>query len=149
MQNLAAALAASIDPVSLMSRIAEQTCVFTPKADGAAVSILTPNNEFVVVSAHGLVASLLGLALPVEDTFQGRAIATGKPQISDETWSDPALTPQVRGIGMRLGIHSLVVIPLMHNDVPIGALSVTSTEPNRFTEADVDAITSICRFISV
>ena len=148
MQNLAAAVAASIDPVSLMSRIAEQTCLFTPKADGAAVSILTPSNEFVVVSAHGLVASLLGLALPVEGTFQGRAIATGQPQISHETSSDPELTSEVREIGNRLGIHSLVVIPLMHNDIAIGALSVTASEPDKFTDSDVIAITSISRFIS-
>ena len=111
MQNITAALAASIDPVSLMSRIAEQICLFTPKADGAAVSILTTDNEFVVVSAYGLVASLLGLALPTEGTFQGRAIATGQPQISHETASDPSLTTRVRDIGNRLNIHSLVVIP--------------------------------------
>ena len=74
MQNITAALAATIDPVSLMSRIAEQTCLFTPKADGAAVSILTADNEFVVVSAHGLVASLLGLVLPTEGTFQGLSL---------------------------------------------------------------------------
>lgn len=148
MQNLTAALAASIDPVSLMSRIAEQTCLFTPKADGAAVSILTPAKEFVVVSAHGLVAPLLGLALPQEGTFQGRAIATGQVQISHETSSDPELTAEVREIGNRLGIHSLVVIPLMHNNIAIGALSVTATEPHKFTDTDIAAITSISRFVS-
>lgn len=148
MQTLAAALAASIDPVSLMSRIAEQTCLFTPKADGAAVSILTPDDEFVVVSAHGLVAPLLGLVLPNAGTFQGRAIATGQPQISHETASDPLLTTQVRDIGKRLNIHSLVVIPLTHNEITIGALSVTSTEATRFNDSDVDAITSISQFIS-
>lgn len=148
MQKLTAVLAASIDPVSLMSRIAEQTCLFTPKADGAAVSIYTPDEEFVVVSAHGLVESLLGLTLPSEGTFQGRAIETGQPQISHETSTDPLLTAQVREIGNRLGIHSLVVIPLMHNDIAVGALSVTATEANRFTDADVAAITSISRFVS-
>ena len=148
MENITAALAASIDPVSLMSRIAEQICLFTPKADGAAVSILTTDNEFVVVSAHGLVASLLGLALPTEGTFQGRAIATGQPQISHETASDPSLTTRVRDIGNRLNIHSLVVIPLTHNGITVGTLSVTSTEANRFNDSDVAAMTSISQFIS-
>ena len=148
MQKLTAVLAASLDPVSLMRRIAEQTCLFTPKADGAAVSLYTLDKEFVVVSAHGLVESLLGLVLPADGTFQGRAIATGQTQVSHETATDPLLTEQVRSIGARLGIHSLVVVPLMHNGIALGALSVTATEPNRFTDADVVAITSISRFIS-
>ncbi|MGK2868874.1 MAG: EAL domain-containing protein [Mycobacterium sp.] len=148
MHKLTTVLAASLDPVSLMSRIAEQTCLFTPKADGAAISIYTHDKKFVVVSAHGLVASLLGLVLPADGTFQGRAIATGQPQVSHETSSDMSLTPQVREIGDRLGIHSLVVIPLMHNGIAIGALSVTATEAHRFNDADVLAITSISQFVS-
>ncbi len=148
MHKLATVLADSLDPVSLMSRIAEQTCLFTPKADGAAISIYTQDEKFVVVSAHGLVASLLGLVLPAEDTFQGRAIATGQPQVSHETSTDMSLTPQVREIGNRLGIHSLVVIPLMHNGAAVGALSVTATEANRFNDADILAITSISEFVS-
>ncbi|CAM3243717.1 EAL domain-containing protein [Mycolicibacterium frederiksbergense] len=148
MHKLTAVLAASLDPVSLMSRIAEQTCLFTPKADGAAISIYTQDKKFVVVSAHGLVASLLGLVLPGEGTFQGRAIATGQPQVSHETSSDMTLTSEVREIGNRLGIHSLVVIPLMHNGIAIGALSVTATEAHRFNDADVLAITSISQFVS-
>ncbi|VEG55856.1 diguanylate phosphodiesterase [Mycolicibacterium aurum] len=111
MGNLIAAVNASIDPGALMRRIAEQMCLFTPKADGAAVSILTPNDEFVVVSAYGLVDSLLGLALPVEGTFQGMAVATGRPQVSVDAPADLSLTPEVRDIGVRLGIHSLVVSP--------------------------------------
>lgn len=148
MHKLATVLAASLDPVSLMSRIAEQTCLFTPKADGAAISIYTQDEKFVVVSAHGLVASLLGLVLPADGTFQGRAIATGQPQVSHETSADMSLTPQVREIGNRLGIHSLVVIPLMHNGVAIGALSVTATEAGRFNDADILVITSISEFVS-
>ncbi|MCF6390218.1 EAL domain-containing protein [Mycobacterium sp. MBM] len=148
MYKLTTVLADSLDPVSLMSRIAEQTCLFTPKADGVAISIYTHDKNFVVVSAHGLVASLLGLVLPAEGTFQGRAIATGEPQVSHETSADPSLTQQVREIGNRLGIHSLVVIPLLHNGSAVGTLSVTATEPNTFNDADVLAITSISRFIS-
>lgn len=148
MRTLTTVLAASLDPVSLMSRIAEQTCLFTPKADGAAISVYTHDRKFVVVSAHGLVASLLGLVLPADGTFQGRAIATGQPQVSHETTSDLSLTPQVREIGNRLGIQSLVVIPLMYNGIAVGALSVTATEAHRFNDADVLAITSISQFVS-
>ncbi len=148
MQEQFAALAASIDPVSLMSRITEQTRLFTPKADGAAISIYTADDQFVVVSAHGLTASLLGLTLPGRGTFQGQAIATGRPKVSHDTPNDPELTDQVRAIGNSLGIRSLAVIPLLHNNVPIGALSLTSTQPHRFTDADLASMVKLSSFMS-
>ncbi len=148
MQKHFASLSASIDPVSLMSRIAVQTCLFTPKAEGTAVSIYTSNDEFVVVSAHGLTASLLGLTLPGQGTFQGRAIATGQPQISHNTPVDPEITDQVRFIGNSLGIRSLAVIPLLHNNIPIGTLSLTATNSHWFTDADIASMVSLSGFMS-
>lgn len=148
MQNLVAAINASIDPSALMQRIAEQMCLLTPKADGAAVSLLTSEDTFVVVSAHGLVRSLLGLTLPREGTFQGRAIATGRPQVSMDPLADPELTEQVRGIGASLGIGSLVVIPLMHRGTGIGALSLTAADKAKFSDRDIAAMEATARFVS-
>lgn len=148
MQNLVAAINASIDPSALMQRIAEQMCLLTPKADGAAVSLLTPEDTFVVVSAHGLVKSLLGLTLPLHGTFQGRAVATGRPQVSLDPLADPELTEEVRAIGARLGIGSLVVIPLLHHGRGIGALSLTAVDTYKFTERDIAAMEATARFVS-
>ncbi|OAN38608.1 EAL domain-containing protein [Mycolicibacterium iranicum] len=148
MRNLIAAVNASIDPAALMRRIAEQMCLFTPKADGAAVSILTPNNEFVVVSAYGVVETLLGLKLPVEGTFQGAAVATGRPQVSVDAPSDATLRPEVRAIGTRLGIRTLVVFPLLHHGSVIGALSITARQPNKFGERDIAAMAATTKFLS-
>ncbi|MFB1299611.1 EAL domain-containing protein [Mycobacterium sp. pW049] len=148
MQSLIAAMNASLDPAALMRRIAEQMCLLTPKAGGAAVSILTSENEFVVVSAHGLVESLLGLSLPREGTMQGRAIATGQPQVSMDALNDSSITEEVREIGARLGIKSLVVIPLLHRAEVIGALSLTASEAFEFNDRDVAAMAASGRFIS-
>ena len=148
MQNLVAAINASIDPSALMQRIAEQMCLLTPKADGAAVSLLTPEDTFVVVSAHGLVESLLGLTLTREGTLQGRAIATGQAQVSMDPLADPDLTDQVRSIGASLGVGSLVVIPLMHHGTGIGALSLTAADKGKFSDRDVAAMEATARFIS-
>ncbi|WP_422743971.1 EAL domain-containing protein [Mycobacterium sp. WMMD1722] len=148
MQNLIAAVNASIDPAALIRRIAEQMLLLTPKADGAAVSILTSHDEFLVVSAHGLVESLLGLTLRRESTYMNRAITTGRPQYSPETSEDPLLTEQIRDIGVRLGIHSLVVIPLSHRGEAIGALSMTAAAAHRFTERDIAAMEAVGRFVS-
>ncbi|HRV67707.1 MAG TPA: EAL domain-containing protein [Candidatus Nanopelagicales bacterium] len=143
-----AAVNASIDPVALMHRIAEQMCLLTPKADGAAVSLLNAENTFVVVSAYGLVESLRGLSLPLDGTFQGRAIATAQPQVSHDALNDPNLSDEVRAIGADLGIQSLVVLPLMHHDSGIGALSLTAVEAHKFTDRDIAAMQATSRFLS-
>lgn len=148
MQNLIAAVNASIDPAALIRRIAEQMLLLTPKADGAAVSILTPHDDFLVVSAHGIVESLLGLTLARDGTYMDRAIATGRPQYAPETTNDPLLTDQIRNIGNQLGISSLVVIPLSHRGEAIGALSMTAAAPRRFTERDIAAMEAAGRFVS-
>lgn len=148
MQSLIAAMNASLDPAALMRRIAEQMCLLAPKAGGAAVSILTSDDEFAVVSAHGLVESLLGLSLPREGTYQGRAIATGQSQVSLDALNDVSLTEEVRAIGRRLGIRSLIVIPLLHRGEAIGALSLTAAEAFKFDDRDVAAMEASGRFIS-
>ncbi|MBB3603070.1 hypothetical protein FHT40_002731 [Mycolicibacterium sp. BK556] len=52
MERLVQALAASMDPVSLMGRIAEQACAFMPKAEGAAITLLRASDDsYVTVSA--------------------------------------------------------------------------------------------------
>ncbi|TRW80317.1 EAL domain-containing protein [Mycolicibacterium sp. 018/SC-01/001] len=147
MQNLVAAINASIDPAALVQRIAEQMCLLTPKADGAAVSLLTADT-FVVVSAHGLVESVLGLTVPRYGSLQGRAIDTGRPQISRDPQTDPDLAESLRTIGKHLDINSLVVIPLMHRGTGIGALSLSATDGAKFTERDVAAMEATARFVS-
>lgn len=139
---------ASLDPAALMRRVAEQMCLIAPKAGGAAVSVLTSEDEFVVVSAHGLVESLRGLSLPREGTLQGRAIATGKPQVSLDAWNDVSLVHEVREIGRKLGIRSLIVIPLLHRGQAIGALSLTAADAFGFNDRDVAAMEASGRFIS-
>lgn len=148
MQSLIAAMNASLDPAALMRRVAEQMCLLAPKAGGAAVSVLTSEDEFVVVSAHGLVESLRGLSLPREGTLQGRAIATGKAQVSLDAWNDVSLIEEVREIGRKLGIKSLIVIPLLHRGEAIGALSLTASDAFAFNKRDVAAMEASGRFIS-
>ena len=63
--SLVQALAASMDSVSLMGRIAEQACAFMGKADGAAVTLLrASDNAYVTVSGHGVLATTPGFVAP-------------------------------------------------------------------------------------
>ncbi len=67
------ALVGSMEPASLMSRVAEQACVFAHKADGAAVTLLrATDNAYVTVSAHGVLATAVGFVVPKRGSLQGR-----------------------------------------------------------------------------
>lgn len=148
MQRLVEALTASINPTLLTRRIAEQTCLFSPKASGAAVSICTPDDCLAVVSAHGAAASQLGRVVPREGTFEARALQSRRPEVVDDAYDDPRLQPAVRTLALDLDIRSWVAIPLYHNDAAIGALSVVATAPFAFDALDINAISSLSRLVS-
>lgn len=149
MERLVQALTASMDPVSLMARVAEQACAFMPKADGAAVTLLrASDNAYVIVSAHGVVADTTGFVVSKQGSFQGLAAEEKRPKLTHDGQADPRLTPRVRAINKQWGTRSWAVIPLMHNDTVIGSLLLASTAPGTFTDADLDAMLAISEFVS-
>lgn len=147
-KRLIAALTASVDPESLLSRIAEQVCTFNPKADGAAVGMLTPNGSFVFASAHGLSAPALGTVVPAVGSFQELALSTRQPQVSRNVAEDSRLPEQTRRLAIEMGIGSWAVIPLFHQHRAVGALSVVATGNDVFDAADIAGLTSVSSFIS-
>lgn len=149
MDRLVQALAASMDPVSLMGRIAEQACAFMPKADGAAVTLLrASDNAYVIVSAHGVIASTTGFVVSKQSSFQGLAARQKRPKLIHDGWTDRRLSPRVRAINKQWGTRSWAVIPLMHNNTAIGSLLLAGTTPGRFTDTDVDAMLAVSEFVS-
>ena len=73
MEKVIQALVGSMEPVSLMSRVAEQACSFAHKADGAAVTLLrATDNAYVTISAHGVLATAVGFVGPKRGSLQGR-----------------------------------------------------------------------------
>jgi EAL domain-containing protein (putative c-di-GMP-specific phosphodiesterase class I) len=148
-ERLVQALAASMDPASLMGRIAEQACAFMPKADGAAVTLLrASDNAYVIVSAHGVVADTTGFVVAKRGSFQGLAADEKRPKLTHDGQVDRRLSPRVRAINRQWGTRSWAVIPLMHNDTVIGSLLLAAAAPGVFTDADLDAMLAISEFAS-
>ncbi len=149
MERLAPALAALMDPVALMSRIAEQACVLMPKADGAAVTLLRASDDtYVTVSGYGVVASAPGFTVPNTTSLQGLAAREKRPMLIADGQVDPRLSPRVRVMNRRWGTRSWAVIPLLHGDDAIGSLLLTARAPGAFDEADVDLMLEISEFVS-
>ncbi|OBI17711.1 hypothetical protein A5712_23285 [Mycobacterium sp. E2327] len=148
-ESLAQALAASMDPVSLMGRIAEQACVFMQKADGAAVTLLrASDNAYVTVSGHGVLATTPGFVVPKQSSIQGLAAREKHPKLIDDAVSDRRLSARVRAMNKQWGTRSWAAIPLMYNDDAIGSLLLAATAPAAFTDTDIDAMLAISEFVS-
>ena len=74
MDQLVRALTTSVDPASLMVRVAEQACAFMANADGAAINLLrASDNSFVTVSASGVLAPAMGFVISQDHSLQGTA----------------------------------------------------------------------------
>jgi EAL domain-containing protein (putative c-di-GMP-specific phosphodiesterase class I) len=148
-ESLVQALAASMDPVSLMGRIAEQACAFMHKADGAAVTLLrASDNAYVTVSGRGVLATTPGFVVPKQGSIQGLAAREKHPQLIDDARVDRRLSERVRAMNKQWGTRSWAAIPLMYNDHIIGSLLLAARAPNAFTDADVDAMLAISEFVS-
>ncbi|CQD15028.1 diguanylate phosphodiesterase [Mycobacterium lentiflavum] len=148
-ESLVQALAASMDPVSLMGRIAEQACAFMQKADGAAVTLLrASDNAYVTVSGHGVLANTPGFVVPKRSSVQGRAARGKHPMLIDDAWVDRRLSARVRAMNKQWGTRSWAAIPLTYNDHAIGSLLLAATATGAFTDTDVDAMLDISQFVS-
>jgi hypothetical protein len=108
LDSLVRALTASMDPVSLMGRIAEQACAFMQKADGAAVTLLrASDNAYVTVSGHGVPATTPGFVVPKQRSIQGLAAREKHPMLMDDARVDRRLSPRVRAMNKQWGTVTL------------------------------------------
>jgi len=149
MERLIQALTASMDPVSLVGRVAEQACAFMPNADGAAVTLLRgSDNAYVTVSAHGLALDATGFVVAKDDSFQGQAAREKRPKLIHDALADSRLSPRVRAVNKQWGTRSWAVIPLMYHGDAIGSLLYASTSVGAFTDADLDALMAVSDFVS-
>ena len=148
-ERLVQALVESMEPVSLMSRIAEQACAFTGKADGAAVTLLRASDDaFVTVSAHGVLATATGFVVPHHGSFQGLAAQEKRPKLIDDALTDQRLSLRVRAMNKQWGTRSWAAIPLLYNGSVIGSLLLAAKNPGAFTDADIDPMLAISEFVS-
>ncbi|MEH3139863.1 MAG: EAL domain-containing protein [Mycobacterium kyogaense] len=149
MQRLVETLAASLDPVSLVRRAAEQMCLYTPAASGAGITLRDPanDNQLLIVAAHGAVSSVLGQSIPRSEAFQQLAMDTRCAQIVHDIGADPRVPLRTKALSAALDIRSWIATPLLRDGEPIGAVSVVAREHNAFDDAAIAAITSLSNFV--
>jgi diguanylate cyclase (GGDEF)-like protein/PAS domain S-box-containing protein len=100
-------------------------------ADGAVVEIIKSDGAVHrAVVGTGAASRALHAVPGPDDPWHGLSGST--PQVCRDTRDDPRVDPEVC---RRLGTRSVITVPLFRRDVRLGAITVTSSRPNAFDNA--------------
>ena len=116
----------------VMTLIAERTPTLV-NADGATIE-LVEGNDIVCKVASGIARPLLGLRLKFDACLSGFCIYAGEPLRCDDATTDPRVD---RDACRRIGLRSMVVMPLKLRLTTLGVLKVMSHQPKKFSPADI------------
>ena len=67
----------------------------------------------------------------------GHMLATRTPHVYEDTQEDELATAAGRVLAKKYGMHGGVLVPLLANDMPIGALAIMDKRIRRFTEDEI------------
>jgi len=119
--------------------IMKRVVVESAKALGAEASsiVLREASEWIVSCAYGYPEEIIGVRFSDEESRHAvLAAKTGRPFVSEDTYRDERLDPEVM---RRYGIRSTIVVPLMVRQEVIGGLAFNyHTAPVTFTAAQID-----------
>ncbi|HXG16460.1 MAG TPA: ATP-binding protein [Calidithermus sp.] len=95
------------------------------------------------------VARFLRLELPLDPdaSAAARAVATGRPVLVNDV--EAATEPVNRDAARAYRVRAFVSVPLRVKDRAFGVLSVSSSAPDRFSEADVDLLSAVANHVAL
>jgi putative methionine-R-sulfoxide reductase with GAF domain len=123
------------EEASLLDKELAQVCVDTD-ATGAAVALLR-GDEMVCHAASGPQAPGIGVRLDPRSGLSGACIQTRQLQQCKDTQTDVRVDGEVC---RRLGVRSVVVLPLVDGDELFGIFEILSPLPNAFSQFDLDIL---------
>jgi two-component system sensor histidine kinase/response regulator len=143
------------DPLDLdtMLNRATAAAVQAVEADGAAVRLLNPaTNQLVVAATYGFSASYLSSAkeIPFGEGIIGQVAQSGQPRVAGRSNDDPWLT-RLRDEGMR----SFICVPLRAGESEgskhpiVGTMAVATRDEHSFSAHEVDLLTTVGNQIGV
>ncbi|MBP0049855.1 GGDEF domain-containing protein [Marinobacterium sp. AK62] len=113
-------------------------------ADGAAIE-LAENNEMVYRAASGIARDHLGLRLKRKNSFSGLSAETGKVMYCPDSERDPHADREAcRKIGMR----SMVAVPLIHGDTCTGVLKAMAKAPEGFDAGKIELLELLSELVA-
>jgi GAF domain-containing protein len=84
-------------------------------------------------AATGEHAPDLGIPLNMRDGLSGACLRTHQSQLCLDTETDPRVDALA---SRRLGVRSMLVVPVLDGDELVGVLEVFATDPEEFVDSD-------------
>ncbi len=120
-----------LDLGGVMQYVVEQTLPLI-NADGAVIE-LAEDGEMVYRAATGIAKDQLGLRLRIDASLSGLSVITGETLFCDDSETDP----RVDSLACRkVGLRSMIVMPLKHKGVTVGVLKAMFVQPRQFNHRD-------------
>ncbi|BDI34416.1 hypothetical protein CCAX7_64670 [Capsulimonas corticalis] len=113
--------------LSIVTRRAQELS----EADGAVVE-MADGDEMVYRSASGSAAQQIGMRLSRHTSLSGRCVGESRVLSCEDSETDPRVN---REACRKVGLRSMVVVPLQFLGQTIGVLKVYSSRPNAFGDA--------------
>jgi signal transduction histidine kinase/DNA-binding response OmpR family regulator/HPt (histidine-containing phosphotransfer) domain-containing protein len=110
-------------------------------ARGAVVE-LVDGAEMVYRAASGAVAQHVGLRLKRAGSLSGQCVAESRILLCGDTEADPRVD---RETCRRIGVRSMICAPLFEDGAAVGVLKVMATEPDAFSDQDVELLGLLAR----
>ncbi len=114
------------------------------KAEGAVVE-LKEDNVLVYRATSGVAEKMLGLRIPLESSLSGLCVTENRPILCRDSESDERVD---REACRRVGLRSMIVVPLLYHNSPVGVLKVLSSRNNCFTMLDAKILNMLSDIIS-
>lgn len=116
----------------------EQACIATG-ASGAAIALVR-EEKIVCLASTGSSAPDIGVCLDPHNGLSGSCVQTRQLQRCSDTETDPRVDSQAC---QRLGVRSIVVLPLMDGNELFGIVEILSSRPNAFDQRDLDTLKAL------
>jgi PAS domain S-box-containing protein len=124
-------VAAQIEPGTLLQVVADRMRDISG-ADGTAIE-LVDGSDLVMRAASGIADAHVGMRLPMDSSLAGLCARTGEVVRCDDTEADARVH---RANARRIGVRSMLAVPLRHRTETVGVLKVYGLQPNAFTDQD-------------
>ena len=126
----------------VLNEVVEQACL-TTGATGAAIA-LERGGEMVCRASSGATAPPLGSRIEAASGLSAECICTHHTQRSDDVLADSRVDTDA---SQRLGIRSVMVMPLLRRDELVGLFELFSSLPNAFGDRDQLTLEALSRRI--
>jgi PAS domain S-box-containing protein len=113
--------------------------------DGACLEIVA-GDELVYEAASGIAAGFVGLRLRKAGSLSGSSMDGNEILRTDDTESDPRVD---REACRRIGLRSMIVLPLRYDQRSFGVLKVMSSRPAAFDEGAEQMMRLMSEFLGV